>query len=85
MNSQDAKSDDWNEIQKLKARLQTSEASLNEILKFSRDVSYKIDLTTNSYAYLSYSIEGILGWSRQLYLDQGRDFTKKIIQQISLL
>ena len=61
-----------------KQNLLESQQNLDEVLRFSRDISYKIDLEDSSYKYISYSIEDLLGWPSQVFLDQGRSFSETI-------
>jgi PAS domain S-box-containing protein len=64
----------WNKSTKL-----NGEMILDEILQYSPVVSYKINLASGSYEYLSSSVENILGWPRIQFLKQGREFTKEIM------
>ena len=59
--------------------------NMNEILSYSRDISYKIDLKNASYVYLSKSIEEILGWPLKTFLEGGRSFSKTIFHPDDLI
>lgn len=50
-----------------------SEARFREILENSRDLTYKLDLRTISYEYISPSAINVLGFSAQEIFDQGLD------------
>ncbi|UYP45889.1 Sensor histidine kinase RcsC [Candidatus Lokiarchaeum ossiferum] len=59
-------------------KLLENQKNLYEILRYSKDISYKIDLTSSSYVYISNSVEEILGWPLNKFLEDGRSFSKTI-------
>ncbi|WP_371806563.1 PAS domain S-box protein [Candidatus Lokiarchaeum ossiferum] len=59
-------------------KLLKNQKILDEILSYSTDISYKIDLSHYSYVYLSDSIEEILGWPLKKFIEGGRSFSKTI-------
>lgn len=55
-------------------KLQQSEEQLRNVLKHSRDVVYKFDLTSGRYEYMSNSVEDMLGYRVDEVLEGGIDF-----------